>query len=87
MSNYQVSIEKDEMELVVDVVVTSFVSVKPNSSTWDSDWDYYGYEELEFDVESVVGFDYETENKITLTEDVLTLIRIMTTLRRKFSPR
>lgn len=36
----------------LEVEITSCVSVAPNHSTWDSDWDYYGYREMEFEVVS-----------------------------------
>lgn len=43
----------------IEVVVTSCVDVKPDYSTWDSDDDYYGYRELEFNVLSVTDEEYE----------------------------
>lgn len=43
-----VCIEQYELE----VEITSCVSVAPNHSTWDSDLDYYGYREMEFEVVS-----------------------------------
>ncbi|MNR54529.1 hypothetical protein D3C85_1747300 [compost metagenome] len=35
-------------------------------STWDSDWDYYGYRELEFEVVAGLEYDAEDENPQTL---------------------
>ena len=43
---YEISL--DGYDLIVKV--HSVTDVKPNHSTWDSDWDYYGYSEIEFDV-------------------------------------
>lgn len=40
-----------------EVEITSCVSVAPNSSTWASDWDYYGYREMEFEVTGGAEFD------------------------------
>lgn len=33
----------------VDILVTHFVQVKPNPHTWDSDLDFYGYTECEWE--------------------------------------
>lgn len=44
-------------QYTLEVEITSCVSVAPNHSTWDSDWDYYGYQEMEFEVVSCVSED------------------------------
>lgn len=44
-------------QYTLEVEITSCVSVAPNHSTWDSDWDYYGYQEMEFEVVSGVSED------------------------------
>ena len=44
-------------QYTLEVEITSCVSVAPNPSTWDSDWDYYGYREMEFEVISGSVFD------------------------------
>jgi hypothetical protein len=44
-------------EYDVEVEVTHWLNVKGDSSTWDSDWDYYGYTELDFDIVSVLRYD------------------------------
>lgn len=48
-----VCIEQYELE----VEITSLTVVKGNSSTWDSDLDYYGYREMEFEVVAGTEFD------------------------------
>lgn len=45
------------------ILVQHYVKVKPNYSTWDSDWDYYGYEEIEY-----ILVD-EQENKLNVDID------------------
>jgi hypothetical protein len=30
------------------IIVEHYVNVKPDPYTWDSDWDYYGYEEIDY---------------------------------------
>lgn len=53
-----VCIEQYELE----VEITSCTSVAPNHSTWDSDWDYYGYQEMEFEVLSGLVYDEDGDN-------------------------
>ena len=48
-----VCIEQYELE----IEITSCVSVAPNHNCRDSDWDYYGYREMEFEVVSGVECD------------------------------
>jgi len=48
-----VCIEQYELE----IEITSCVSVAPNHNCRDSDWDYYGYREMEFEVVSGVEYD------------------------------
>ena len=40
----------------LEVEITSCVSVAPNHSSWDSDWDYYGYTEVEMDLLDRKGY-------------------------------
>ena len=44
-------------QYTLEVEITSCVDVPGDSSTWDSDWDYYGYREMEFEVVSGVEYD------------------------------
>lgn len=37
-------------QYTLEVEITSCVDVPGDSSTWASDWDYYGYREMEFEV-------------------------------------
>lgn len=37
------------------VQVDCFNIVEGNPNTWDSDWDYYGYEEIEFTILTTKG--------------------------------
>lgn len=39
-------------QYTLECEITSLTNVKGDSSTWDSDWDYYGYREMEFEVVS-----------------------------------
>ena len=50
----------DRYELQVEI--TYIADVKGDSSTWDSDWDYYGYRELEFEVVSGLVYDENGDN-------------------------
>lgn len=63
---YNVSL--DGYDLVVKV--HSFTDVKPNHSTWDSDWDYYGYSEIEFEVIAGTETD-EDGNETEITKGQL----------------
>lgn len=36
--------------------VTTFFIKQPDPYTWDSDWDYYGYTEIEFDILDRKGY-------------------------------
>lgn len=58
----------DEYELTVEV--HSVTDVKGDSSTWDSDFDFYGYREIEFDVVSGTETD-EDGNEAELTKEQL----------------
>ena len=51
--NYQIDL--DEFRLAVEV--THCADVKPDPNCWDSDHDFYGYRELEFEVVSGVVTD------------------------------
>jgi len=64
--DYEVSL--DGYDLVVKV--HSVTDVKPNNSTWDSDWDYYGYSEIEFEVTAGTETD-EDGNEFEMTKDQL----------------
>ena len=44
-------------QYTLEVEITSCVAVPGDSSTWDSDWDYYGYREMEFEVVGGVSED------------------------------
>ncbi|WP_273648925.1 hypothetical protein [Pseudomonas aeruginosa] len=55
---YTVSIEQYELK----VKITHMEVVEGNSSSWDSDWDYYGYREMEFEV--VSGLVYDEDNNV-----------------------
>lgn len=58
--------------LVVDVVVTHFFVQKPLGPSADSDYDCYGYTELEYDVVRVFNEDDEVELPIdTIPEGFL----------------
>lgn len=54
MKPYRIEYTLDaaELEEPVDVLlnVTYFHETKPNRSSWDSDMDYYGYCEVEFNI-------------------------------------
>lgn len=50
----------DQYELQVEI--TRCLVVPPNPGTWDSDLDYYGYQELEFEVVSGLAYDEDGEN-------------------------
>ena len=50
----------DQYELQVEIIHCKVVP--PNPNTWDSDWDYYGYQEMEFEVVSGLVYDEDGEN-------------------------
>ena len=53
----EISVYLDDYEF--NCTITSYVN-QPALGEWaDSDWDCYGYEELEFDVDSVFVYDDE----------------------------
>jgi hypothetical protein len=49
--------EIDLDEYLLSVEVTHCADVKPDHTSWASDWDYYGYREMEFEVISGSVFD------------------------------
>lgn len=49
-------------QYTLEVEITSLTVVKGNSSTWDSDWDYYGYREMEFEVLGAVEYDEDGDS-------------------------
>ena len=63
---YEVSL--DGYDLMVKV--HSAVNVKLNHSTWDSDWDYYGYSEIDFEVIAGIATD-DDGNETEMTKDQL----------------
>lgn len=64
----EINVSLDGYDLVVKA--HSVTDVKPNLSTWDSDWDYYGYREIEFDVIAGTETD-EDGNQFELTKEQL----------------
>ena len=50
---YEVAIEN----IILTCDVHSHLQVKPDFTSWESDLDYYGYEDLEFTVESALELD------------------------------
>lgn len=60
------------------ILVQHYIKVKPNYSTWDSDWDYYGYEEIEYILAD------EQENKLNVDIDNLVDKEIKTKIREHF---
>lgn len=52
---YTVSIEQYELK----VKITHMEVVEGDSSSWDSDWDYHGWREMEFEVVSGLVYDEE----------------------------
>lgn len=50
----------DQYELQVEI--THCKVVPPNPNTWDSDWDYYGYQEMEFEVVAGLVYDEDGDN-------------------------
>ena len=56
--SHTVSIDEFEFE----IEISSVTNVAPNSSSWDSDWDYYGYREMEFEVLGAVEYDEDGDS-------------------------
>ena len=54
---YNLTRPDEDLVFGITVTITDYVRVEPNSSTWDSDIDYYGYEELNWDIIKVVCVD------------------------------
>ncbi|MCY1412806.1 hypothetical protein D9M71_282240 [compost metagenome] len=50
---YEVIIE----EFVLQCEIKHLEDVKPNRNSWDSDWDFFGYREMEFTVVSGTTYD------------------------------
>ena len=48
-------VEIDNIILTCDI--HSYIKKSPDFNSWDSDIDYYGYEEIEFTVESALELD------------------------------
>ena len=48
-------LNKSTFEMDLKCKVTSFVEVKGNPNTWDSDLDYHGYVEVEYELYSPAG--------------------------------
>ena len=63
-----INVSLDGYDLVVKV--HSVADVKPNHSTWDSDWDYYGYREIDFELIAGTETD-EDGNETEMTKDQL----------------
>jgi len=51
-----------ERDITVLFQIDYYNKVEGDSSSWESDWDYYGYEEIEFTVKRI--YDSETKNDI-----------------------
>lgn len=63
--------DEERHELEVKVYCVDRTSQKPNPSSWDSDMDYYGYDELE------IGVSYPNEDSpndsliLSLSDEVI----------------
>ena len=71
---------KEKLDFCLDdgtecqIAIQSYSKVDGNSSTWDSDMDYYGYEEFEYDLLDMDGklLKYEpTENEVEQIEEAI----------------
>lgn len=43
----------NDYDAVIDVEVTSYINKHADYSSWESDRDYFGYEDVEYNIESV----------------------------------
>lgn len=50
---YEIGIDN----IILTCDIHSYLKKSPDFNSWESDWDYYGYEELEFTVESALELD------------------------------
>lgn len=61
MIGYEYTIELHDdstgFDFEVDVEITHFEHQDPDYNTWDSDVDYYGYTEVEFDIIEIFRYD------------------------------
>jgi len=59
MYTIEYNLTRPDEDLVFEITATIINNdrVEPNSYTWDSDLDYYGYEELSWDIIKVVCID------------------------------
>ena len=61
MTGYEYTIELFDdstgFAFEVDVGITHFYHQEPNYNTWDSDSDYYGFTEVDFDIVEVFRYD------------------------------
>lgn len=71
---------KEKLDFCLDdgtecqIAIVSYSKVDGNSSTWDSDMDYYGYEDFEYDLLDMDGklLKYEpTENEVEQIEEAI----------------
>lgn len=61
--------------------VIEYTYVKPNPYTWDSDWDYYGYEDIDYTLVDMQG----NEIKITPYIDDRYNDKICETIRNHYN--
>ena len=77
-------VEIDNIILTCDI--HSYIKKSPDFSSWESDLDYYGYEELEFTVESAIELDEDgiPYDRNTFDEVIANNILCQISSRKKF---
>lgn len=56
----------------LDIIVTHLLKVPPDPDTWSSDWDYYGYEELDWEfVDITLEYLYGDQQKLEIEDIIL----------------
>lgn len=69
--NHQLTIQHPNHEVSLNVTVTHYWHQDPDPATWASDMDYYGYTEIEYEVEPVDGIPEEELYSDAVTEAVI----------------
>lgn len=70
--------KNEDVECFINVI--EYTVVKGNPYTWDSDWDYYGYEDIDYSIVDADG------NEIEITQEQLNYIddKVCETIRKYY---
>jgi hypothetical protein len=67
--------DMSEEDVSCFILVQHYLKVPPDPYTWDSDWDYYGYEEIEYTLLDEENNELDVDIDDSIDEKIMNEIR------------